>query len=167
MPTNSLMPAHYWLILALSPALALAPATRVLKITADKEPPSFDDTVLAQSSLHFMTPIGSIAAANHGPYIIRGFKALNCPGNIAILPLFRNAEGAHILRLLAQGQVTHGFIYKGLIYQQFPQFNYTLSQFKKRVKEVLGIDEKMLQPLAFAETGNCQLADNLALTLAK
>ncbi|MCJ8338152.1 MAG: hypothetical protein MJK10_06740 [Pseudomonadales bacterium] len=167
MSTHPLIPAHCWLLLALSPALALAPATRVLKLTADQASPTFDYTLLAEASQHLMTPIGSIAAANLGPYIIAGFKALNCPGNIAILPLFRNAEGAHILRLLAQGEVVHGVIFKGLIYPQFPQFSYTVSQLEQKFKTVLGFDDKVLQPLAFAETGNCQLATNLALALPK
>ncbi|EPJ43965.1 MAG: hypothetical protein OFPI_41300 [Osedax symbiont Rs2] len=167
MPSHSLIPTHYWLLLALSPALAIAPATRVLKITAGNAPPSFDYRSLIQASEHFLTSIGSIAAANLGPYTIAGFKAKNCLGNIAILPLFRNAEGAHILRLLAQGEVTHGVIYKGMIYSQFPQLNYTVSQLKIKIKTAFGLKNKVLQPLAFAETGNCQLAKNLAMAQIK
>ena len=167
MPTRSLIPTHYWLLLALSPALALAPATRVLKITADNAPRSFDYSSLIEASEHFMTPIGSIAAANLGPYTIAGFEAKSCHGNIAILPLFRNAEGAHILKLLARGDVTHGVIYKGLIYSQFPQLNYTATQLIMKIKTVFGLKIKALQPLSFAETGNCQLAKNLAMAQIK
>lgn len=123
-----------------------------------------------------LTRLGSFAAANQGPYRITGFRHLNCNGTIAVLPLYRNAEGAYILnRMLKTAEpgmadvetteLRSGVILAGEIYPQFPQLAFSLLQLKHRVSQLMIHPSSSPVPLAFAENGPCRIAEKIARTV--
>ncbi len=139
-------------------ALVAAPATRLLKPDALSE----QDLSSQIGGIPGLLPLGTKEAANQGPYKIQGFSAVRCDGAIALLPLYRNAEGRHILRPMFSGsQVTEGVIYKGDILSDFPAFRFTLDQIKARTLSLLA-PQSAPQAIAFVESGYCQLANHVA-----
>lgn len=152
------MPRTLLINLTLILALGAAPATRLLKPDA----PSDRDWSAEINAIPGLLPLGTKEAANQGPYKIQGFSAARCDGAIALLPLYRNAEGRHILRpMFADTQVTEGVIYKGDILSDFPALRFTLDQVKARTLSLLA-PQPAPQAVAFVESGYCQLADHVA-----
>lgn len=111
--------------------------------------------------------LGTIEAANQGPYKISGFQDQQCEGSIALLPLFRNAEGSHILKRLIKAEDNRfGVIFRGKIYPEFPQLDYTIDRIKTGVSTFIYSSKSSAkaQPavLAFIEIGSCQIAEKVA-----
>lgn len=109
-----------------------------------------------------LTPLGSFAAANQGPYQITGYQHNSCEGTIAIMPLYRNAEGAAILkRLLKAKEIRSGVILSGKIYPSFPQLTFTILQIKQSFNRLTTHSQTQQPLLAFAESGRCKLAEKM------
>ena len=111
--------------------------------------------------------LGLLDAANQGPYKITGFKHAQCEGSIAVLPLYRNAEGSHILRRLINHEDTRfGVIFKGKIHTRFPQFLFikerVLTSFKALFRSSMQTKVLSIKTLAFAEQGQCKIAEHIA-----
>ncbi len=111
--------------------------------------------------------VGQFDAANQGPYQVMGFKSTQCEGSIAIVPLERNAEGAHILRyFLSDPDLTFGFVFAGELHTTFPQWAFTLERFKKQLGQFTANPNILSsQALAYAESGHCGIAQQIAKTL--
>ena len=108
------------------------------------------------------TQLGSFAAANQGPYHVTGYRHNHCDGTIALMTLHRNAEGAAILnKLLGDRNIRSGVILEGVIYPHFPQMTYTYIQIKHKFKKLIQNSSTQLPVLAFAESGNCKLAEKI------
>lgn len=150
------------LLIILFPALTLAPATRIYK--ASQRP----HTVVTPVTFNVpgLNQVGSFAAANQGPYRVTSFRHPHCRGTIALLPLYRNAEGSAVLtRLFDNPELRYGIIFSGGIYAEFPQLLYTLTIFQERAFRGLPFSGEKKQPYAFAEQGDCALAEHAALRL--
>lgn len=111
--------------------------------------------------------IGLLSAANQGPYQITGFQHAKCEGSIALLPLYRNAEGSHILQRLINDEHTRfGVIFKGEIHTHFPQFRFALARLDNAFVKLFSSYTKMptspINTLAFAEQGKCKIAEQVA-----
>ncbi|WP_415893702.1 hypothetical protein ACMXYN_04610 [Neptuniibacter sp. PT8_73] len=111
--------------------------------------------------------LGTIEAANQGPYKVSGFQDQQCDGSIALLPLFRNAEGSHILKRLIKAEENRfGVIFRGKIYPEFPQLDYTIDRIKTGVSKFIYSTESKATAkpavLAFVEIGGCQIAEKVA-----
>jgi len=119
--------------------------------------------------------LGTYDAANQGPYKISGYQHTHCEGSIALLPLFRNAEGSHILkRLVKDSDTRYGVIFRGDIHPTFPQFKFTLARLESAIKALTTpVLYSSLKPssrpltkqrftLAFAEQGQCKIAEHVA-----
>lgn len=150
------------IVLILSVTLILAPLSRVISSLTPDQATTHNDVWIAQHA--GLTALGQIQAANQGPYVIRGFRHPTCFGSIALLPLYRNAEGAQILKQMISAQGTrYGVIFQGRLYDQFPQINYTKQKLIKGTQRLLGIEQNAsLQIMAFAEQGPCKIAEKLA-----
>lgn len=110
--------------------------------------------------------MGTFAAANQGPYTVSSFRHQTCNGAIALLPLYRNAEGSNVLmRLFDNPELRYGVIFNGKIHKQFPQLLFTFYQLRDKALQVTPYSAKPLQPYAFAERGPCQLAELLTGTI--
>lgn len=109
------------------------------------------------------TQLGSFAAANQGPYHVTGYRHNHCGGTIALMALYRNAEGATILnKLLGGHNIRSGVILEGIIYPHFPQLTYTFTQIKYKFKNLIKKPPYTPLPvLAFVESGNCKLAEKI------
>ena len=109
-----------------------------------------------------LSQIGRFSAANQGPYNVIGYQHNSCNGTIALVPLYRNAEGAAILsRLIQQKDIRKGVILAGEIHPQFPQLTYTLWQIEQSFKRLFNHNFSQAPLFAFAETGHCQLAEKV------
>lgn len=124
-----------------------------------------------RQSFPLLISLGTYDAANQGPYKISGYQHASCEGSIALLPLFRNAEGSHILKRLVKDSGTrYGVIFRGDIHPTFPQFEFTLARLENAIKAlatpVFSPSAKPLSghkfTLAFAEQGQCQIAEYVA-----
>jgi hypothetical protein len=107
--------------------------------------------------------IGLLDAANQGPYKITGFQHAQCEGSIALLPLYRNAEGSHILKRLIDHEGTRfGVIFKGKIHATFPQFLFIKERVTTSLKTLfsspISTQHQLIHTLAFAEQGPCKVA---------
>lgn len=154
-------------------ALIVAPYNRLIKTTdslliTDQQSSSPFETAffdgLEESEL---ISLGSVAAANQGPYMIRGYRHKECPGSIALLPLYRNAEGSQILRQLIPDQqqqgIQYGVLFKGSVHRDFPQFEFALEKFCRSLQRLTTAPARQpITILAFAEQGQCRLAEKLA-----
>ncbi len=155
-------------------ALIIAPYNRIVKATdsaiiADQTDPSpAIPELFFEKEVSELVSLGSIAAANQGPYMISGYRHRECPGSIALLPLYRNAEGSQILRKLVSDQqqaerIRYGVLFKGSVHRDFPQFAFALEKLSRGLQQLPpGTTDKPIKILAFAEQGQCQLAEKLA-----
>ena len=155
-------------------ALIIAPYNRIVKATdsalvADQTNLSVViPELFSEKAVSELISLGSVAAANQGPYRISGYRHRECPGSIALLPLYRNAEGSQILRKLVSDQqqaeqLRYGVLFRGRVHQDFPQFAFALEKLSRGLKQLPpGTTDKPIKILAFAEQGHCQLAEKLA-----
>lgn len=140
----------------------LAPLNKIVKSSQNKLQVSLDTESSLVSNIPGLINLGTVPAANTGPYTIRGYRHPTCPGSIAILPLYRNAEGSHILRKkINNNRLRFGFLVNGKIYSTFPQFTFA---FQKTLTAFLHLTTNTVKAppaLAFAEKGQCQLAEKI------
>lgn len=138
----------------------IAPLNRVLSHT-DYAP---TDESVTSNDIPGLINLGAIPAANTGPYMIQGYRHPTCAGSIAILTLYRNAEGSHILsRKFNVEELRYGYVMAGKIYHSFPQFGFAWQKVSTAAAR-LSNAEKSSAPatIAFAEQGQCQLAETIA-----
>ena len=152
---------HYLIALfILLPAMIIAPATRLAK------PHQAADSVTTIRPIPGLQQVGAFPAANQGPYQITALRHQACEGSIALLPLHRNAEGSAILRqMYTRESVRHGIIFDDRIHARFPQAQFSWHQLKERVFKAVRLEHQPAQPIAFAEAGQCDLAELVALHL--
>lgn len=101
-------------------------------------------------------------ATNQGAYYVRGYQARQCEGSIALLGLYKNAEAAHILSSLVPNADKQGYIFKQRIHQNFPQLDYAFERVKQKARQLLTLKRESIHALAFAEFGECQIAQLIA-----
>ena len=143
--------------------MVIAPLNRILKTNLDNSVAERTNAPVA-NNIPGLISLGAIPAANTGPYLIRGYRHPTCPGSIAILTLYRNAEGVHILKQkMPANQLKHGYVVAGKLYASFPQFEFARQRALSAVAQ-LSSSEKIPAPSAFAyaEQGQCQLAETVA-----
>jgi hypothetical protein len=132
-----------------------------LHLSLSKVPSESEDFHSQYMSKEF-SKLGSFSAANQGPYKVIGYQHNTCEGTIALMPLYRNAEGAVILgRLLNQKEIRKGVILAGEIHPNFPQMSYTIWQIQQSFKRLFNSQYSQAPLLAFAETGHCKLAEKV------
>lgn len=143
--------------------LIVSPFTRIQKIKHVSNTESHVDEYPDLRSTPELIKLGTVSAANQGPYLISGYRHSLCSGSIAILPLHRNAEGGFILRkILQDDSLRYGILFKGKIHTRFPQVSYTIEKFRYAVQGLSGRQPKAdIRALAFAEQGECELAEQL------
>lgn len=146
--------------------LVIAPATKVLKhqhviLSTTSE----ELTLIHKIPTQDLTYLGSFKPANRGPYQVAGYQAKTCAGSIALMPLYRNAEGSYILQKLAENSTRFGIIYQGKIHHTFPQLQFTINQIQQKLNAFISFAPPYLPAIAFAETGECQLAEKMTKTL--
>lgn len=160
------MKIHLPLILIISLVMFTAPLTRISKAV---EPVTTNEIYEANINIPNLMKLGTIKATNQGPYAITGYSHLSCQGSIALLPLYRNAEGSHILkRLVTQKESKYGVIFMGKIYNKFPQKDYTLNRIKRGLESLTRARARHQQPpkvLAFLEVGDCLIAEKVAFSI--
>ncbi len=141
----------------------MAPAIKMFKLhlSLSKAPAGLLD-FQSQRAFQEFSKLGSFSAANQGPYKVIGYRHNTCEGTIALMPLYRNAEGAAILgRLLNQKDIRRGVILDGEIHPTFPQMTYTIWHIKQSFKRLFDSAHTQAPLLAFAETGRCKLAEKV------
>ena len=122
-----------------------------------------DSTEQSFNTLPNMTKLGTLKAAQQGPYTISGFRSDSCDGAIALIKLQRNSEGAHILTTIFKTSDTrHGVIFGRNVHNDFPALRFSLNQLNHKLLPALKIAYDKRQAIAFAESGSCQLAEQLA-----
>ncbi len=145
-------------------SLVIAPLNRIQKTNHTVATDSIDQAAQEIIRVPDLISLGTIAAANQGPYFISGYQHPQCPGSIAILPLYRNAEGGQILKQLIRHEgLRYGVLFKGNVHFEFPQFAFAMEKLWRGIR-FIG-QKKSQQPikaLAFAEQGECELAEKLA-----
>lgn len=141
--------------------VVIAPFNRIAKTNADVVTDINSNNSALMNNIPGLINLGSIPAANMGPYSIRGYRHPFCPGAIAILPLYRNAEGSHILRTKINSEKPrYGFLINGKIYSSFPQFVFAIQKANRAILKLTSNQIKPAPPaFAFAEDGNCKLAE--------
>lgn len=148
--------------------IIIAPINRIEKTLNQ---PEFDLDTATNTSFDREIPqlrrIGLLDAANQGPYKITGFQHAQCEGSIALLPLYRNAEGSHILkRLIDHKDTRFGVIFKGKIHATFPQFLFVKERVTTSLKTLfssrISTQHQLIHTLAFAEQGPCKMAEHVA-----
>jgi|GEM_PF-1199273 len=150
----------------LIPAILAAPISRLYKN---------DNYVTAETSLNKsltitgLTQVNAFQSTNSGPYKVQEFSPKYCDGSILLLPVYRNAEGAHILKHLlgdnslegVKRDINQGVIFQYQIFEQLPQWQFTVFQAKQKLKQLFKIDQAEIPALVFAELGQCQIANYL------
>ncbi|WP_028469051.1 hypothetical protein [Neptunomonas japonica] len=150
----------------LVPAVLLAPASRIYKHQSTVRPAVEQPLSISAISYPDLIDIGSIQAANQGPYKIRGYQHRLCAGSIALLTLYRNAEGSHILKaIINDDEMSYGVIFNGRIYSRFPQWEFTVQRVIDKFQLLLSSSSRESNatphPQAFAEKGTCNIAASL------
>jgi len=149
------------IIIILLASTLIAPINRVYKhyqniANLHEENPTYSSPV----DLIFL---GKRPILNQGPYELAGYRHRDCSGSIAIVRLYRNSEGSHILKSKIQGiNINHGVIFNGKVYDDFPQLIFTYEQIKIKFQSLIGLDVTPLTATAFAEKGSCNIAASLA-----
>lgn len=162
-------------------ALVIAPAIRVTDIA-----PAITETdsvpVRGLKNLP-ISKLGELSPANRGNYRVSGFSHNYCNGSIALLPLQRNAEGAHILENMLDSplsnsseQITQGIIFAGQLYPEYPELKILIKRIHFQFSSVLSTVSQLAdpthlpslsqntfpQPMAFIEFGQCHIAASIA-----
>ena len=156
-----------WLSLILIPAIIAAPASRVYKnnhyISEEK---SLDKHLKVEG----LTQINAFKPTNTGPYQVQEFSPQYCDGSILLLPVYRNAEGTHILKHFVDNNASslealklkQGIIFQREIFTHLPQWRFTLFQAKRKLQQVFQLPQNDLPALVYAEKGECDIANYLA-----
>lgn len=151
-----------WLCLILIPAILAAPLSRVYK---NQHYVSADDNLDYSLKISGLNLVSSFKSTNSGPYRVQEFSPTLCDGSILLLPVYRNAEGAHILKHLigaeASPDLQQGIIFQQQIYQELPQWQFTLNQTKLKLFQLLQIPQTDIPALVFVEKGQCNIANFL------
>lgn len=151
-----------WLSLILIPAILAAPVSRFYKNIHYVS----NEANLHQSlKITGLTQINAFQSTNSGPYKVQEFSPQYCDGSILLLPVYRNAEGAHILKHLigdkTDREFEQGIIFQQQIFDQLPQWQYTLFQVKIKLQKWFKIEQKEAPALVFVEQGQCKIAKYL------
>ncbi|WP_315983405.1 hypothetical protein [Aliamphritea spongicola] len=170
----------------LATALLIAPAIRITEInsTAAATSVAADAPVAVQGVEGLpVRKLGELSPANRGNYRVSGFAHNTCNGSIALLPLERNAEGAHILENMLDTQISHtsrqvtrGVIFAGKLYPEYPELKVLIRRISFQVSSLSGSINRIFQPagalqftaekfpgpVAFVEFGACRIADEIA-----
>lgn len=160
------MKTYITVLIILIPAVFLAPASRIYKHQSTINQVIDQPLFALDVSYPNLIDIGSMQAANQGPYQIRGYQHNLCAGSIALLTLYRNAEGSHILKaIINDEEMSYGVIFNGKVYSHFPQWEFTLQRIKDKLRIILSSSQRELnitpRPQAFAEKGTCNIAASL------
>lgn len=159
-----------WLSVILVPAITLAPISRFYKT---ENYASSDEVADREIQIKGLKKRNSFQSLNTGPYQIQLFSPNFCDGSIFLLPVYRNAEGAHILRhfieeeflppqlSFADTNLKEGIIFQQKIYQDLPQWKFTLNQVSNKFKQLLIAKYQPVPPFVFAEKGDCNIAQHL------
>jgi hypothetical protein len=151
-----------WLCLILIPALLLAPFSRIHK---NENYVSAEASINKSLAITGLTQVNEFQSTNSGPYQVQEFSPKYCDGSILLLPVYRNAEGVHILKHLIANQTKRefkqGIIFKRQIFDQLPQWQFTLFQLKLKLEQWFQIEQKQTPALIFAEQGQCEIANYL------
>jgi len=143
--------------------LITAPALKInnsLAFQSDISKPTTE--LLDLNELTDFKMLGVITPANQGPYLISGYRHKYCPGSIALMPLYRNAEGGHILsQIIDSNSVSYGVIFNGKIHEKLPQFSYSIQKLFAGAHRILRLSYPNSAPIAFAEQGHCSMAKTL------
>lgn len=160
------MKTYISVLIILIPAVLLAPASRIYKHQSTINQVIDQPRSALDVSYPNLTDIGSMPAANQGPYKIRGYQHRLCAGSIALLTLYRNAEGSHILKaIINDEEMSYGVIFNGKVYSHFPQWEFTLQRIKDKFLLLLYPSQREQNttphPQAFAEKGTCNIAASI------
>jgi len=69
------------------------------------------------------------------------------------------------MRLFDNPALRYGVIFDGEVHRDFPQILFTAYQLRQKAFGGTSFSAKPLQPYAFAERGQCHLAESLANTI--
>lgn len=151
-----------WLCFVLIPAILIAPISRLHK---NENYVSAEASIDKSLTISGLTQINTFQSTNSGPYQVQEFSPKYCDGSILLLPVYRNAEGAHILNHLIGNQTRkefeQGIIFQQQIFDQLPQWQFTLFQIKRKLQQWFQIEQKETPALIFAEQGQCEIANYL------
>ncbi|WP_271274202.1 hypothetical protein [Aliamphritea hakodatensis] len=174
----------------LTTALLIAPAIRITDINSTAATASVAASApVAVQGLDGLPvrKLGELSPANRGNYRVSGFAHNICDGSIALLPLERNAEGAHILENMLSTQisgtgrqVTRGIIFAGQLYPEYPELTVLIRRVTFQVSSLFRSISRIFQPVgalppsadifpgpvAFVEFGQCRIADGIAANFA-
>lgn len=98
----------------------------------------------------------SVRLSNQGGFSAASYRAADCAGDLLVLPLYRNAEGAHLLAQAARG-ARLGFVFRGRRYGEFPELPLAWD----RLTTGLARHAPATPVLALAERGSCRLEQRL------
>ena len=154
------------LTLVLIPAILAAPLSRIYK---NENYISAETNASKQLEISGLTQVNVFQSTNAGPYQVQEFVPQYCDGSILILPVYRNAEGTHILKHLIgndtdkhKKDIKQGIIFQQKIYQQLPQWQFTFYQAKIKFQNLFHLANTDMPALIFAEQGQCKIAHYLA-----
>jgi hypothetical protein len=167
---EKIMNAYVLVIIILVPAVLLAPASRIYQHHSRVGQQIDQPTVGSEVDYPNLIKIGSRAAANQGPYKIRGYQHRSCAGSIALLTLYRNAEGSHILKAMFNDEdMSYGVIYNAKVFSHFPQWEFTLQRISDKFRSLFRPykGEPTSYPMAFAEKGACNIAESLTVSITQ
>ena len=165
-----------WLSLILIPAIIAAPMSRIYK---NNHYISEEAGLNKQLVIQGLNQVNAFNPTNAGPYQVQEFSPQYCDGSILLLPVYRNAEGTHILKHFVDNNASslealklkQGIIFQQEIFTQLPQWRFTLFQAKRKLQQVLQLPQNDLPALVYAEKGECDishyLANNSVITFSK
>ena len=165
-----------WLSLILIPAIIAAPASRVYK---NNHYISEEAGLNKHLVIKGLNQVNAFNPTNAGPYQVQEFSPQYCDGSILLLPVYRNAEGTHILKHFVDNhtpseealKLKQGIIFQREIFTQLPQWRFTLFQAKHKLQQVFQLPQNDLPALVYAEQGDCKIAhylvNNAAISFSK
>lgn len=86
----------------------------------------------------------------------------DCDGALALVPLYRNAEGVVLLERLSAGRARTSFLLGDRMYDHFPAVRLWWQSLTSRLP---GTEKEPLPLLGLAEFGDCHVTDDLRQTL--
>lgn len=117
----------------------------------------------AQLSLLNLKQRQTVRLSPQSDYQLFSYQATGCRGSIALVRLQRNAEGATLLRNSIRNPDTRfGFMLNGEIRPSFPALEYNYRKLMARIFRHSSAASSGASLFAWAELGQCGLADEIA-----
>jgi hypothetical protein len=123
------------------------------------------DRIVADLESSGLVSHGRSRITRDGSYVGTIVSRQGCDGLLAIVPLYRNAEGSALASLNDDADERAAYVMNGRIYSEFPDTRLWVGRGVDLVKAAFGVDEPRrwtTRILALRERGRCDLMAQVA-----